>query len=58
MEEQVRITAVDSLTGKLAVVTGVGSGIGRKLVRQLAAQGCSVAACDQSLSDTAERPCT
>jgi NAD(P)-dependent dehydrogenase (short-subunit alcohol dehydrogenase family) len=43
---------VDSFAGKLAVVTGGGSGMGRELVRQLAAQGCSVAACDLN-ADTA-----
>jgi NAD(P)-dependent dehydrogenase (short-subunit alcohol dehydrogenase family) len=45
---------VDSFGGKLAVVTGGGSGMGRELVRQLAAQGCSVAACDRN-ADSVEQ---
>jgi NAD(P)-dependent dehydrogenase (short-subunit alcohol dehydrogenase family) len=36
------------------VVTGGGSGMGRELVRQLAAQGCSVATCDWNAGAVAD----
>lgn len=45
---------MDSFEGRLAVVTGGGSGMGRELVVQLAAAGCSVATCDVHDDSVAE----
>ena len=40
--------------GRIAVITGGGSGMGRELVRQLAAEACDVAMCDVSAAGMAE----
>ena len=45
---------VQEFEGKYAVVTGGGNGMGRELVRQLAAEGCHVAMCDTSADPMAE----
>jgi NAD(P)-dependent dehydrogenase (short-subunit alcohol dehydrogenase family) len=42
------------LAGRLAVITGGGTGMGRELARQLVAEGCSVAMCDVSAANMAE----
>jgi NAD(P)-dependent dehydrogenase (short-subunit alcohol dehydrogenase family) len=41
-------------TGRFAVITGGGTGMGRELARQLVAEGCNVAMCDVSAKAMAE----
>lgn len=45
---------MDSFEGKLAVVTGGGTGMGRELVLQLAQAGCSIAMCDVNADNMGE----
>ncbi|MCC6918555.1 MAG: SDR family NAD(P)-dependent oxidoreductase [Alphaproteobacteria bacterium] len=40
--------------GKVAVITGGGTGMGRELAKQLTAEGCSVALCDVSMANMEE----
>lgn len=42
---------MQSFEGRIAVITGGGTGMGRELARQLAAAGCHVAICDLSLEN-------
>jgi NAD(P)-dependent dehydrogenase (short-subunit alcohol dehydrogenase family) len=45
---------MERFEGRLAVITGGGTGMGRELARQLAAEGCHVAMCDVSAEAMAE----
>jgi NAD(P)-dependent dehydrogenase (short-subunit alcohol dehydrogenase family) len=49
---------MDSFEGRLAVITGGGTGMGREIVLQLAAEGCNIAMCDvnaDNMGETATR---
>ncbi len=47
-KHQTRRSVMKDFKGKLAVITGGGTGMGRELARQLSAEGCHVAMCDVS----------
>jgi NAD(P)-dependent dehydrogenase (short-subunit alcohol dehydrogenase family) len=45
---------MQNFAGKIAVITGGGTGMGRELARQLSAEGCHVAMCDVSAENMEE----
>jgi NAD(P)-dependent dehydrogenase (short-subunit alcohol dehydrogenase family) len=45
---------MEHFEGRIAVITGGGTGMGRELARQLSAEGCHVAMCDVSAENMAE----
>ncbi len=45
---------MENFAGRIAVITGGGTGMGRELARQLSAQGCHVAMCDVSAENMEE----
>jgi NAD(P)-dependent dehydrogenase (short-subunit alcohol dehydrogenase family) len=45
---------MDQFEGRIAVVTGGGTGMGRELCRQLAGEGCHIAMCDVSEESMAQ----